>query len=204
MRDSITEAAPHAELQRGLRTDSAWIDSDIFAFFEQRFATRNYVRLVADELRQMEESVFVHSALVADEQRREAQRAEEVAEQEAVVEARRESVIEPQSVKLNVKVSQRRSQDIIIRRMQFQSKIAEIQDEISFCTQTVKDCVNRRAELQNLLRATEKLLAEVRSELDVAHAFRGRYMDSVVIHGCRNDMRQRGSSRFFRRRLINR
>ena len=184
------------ELNRAIKTEALWIDSDVLQKglrgYEQRFRTHIFVDLMAKELLAMGDEGWVEEKM-QEYQRIKAERYL-VAERAKARKAAGYAALEETAAHVvgGVKITQWGNQHTGVEAMsdvdmtrtyQFEHKIRDLQNTISFCEESRGRAARRRSELTSAMRKTETRLMELRSELDRAVAYPGRDMDSRVVHG---------------------
>jgi WD40 repeat protein len=184
------------ELNRAIKTTALWIDSDVMQKglrgYEQRFRTHIFINLMVQELQKLDDHEWVEAKMIEYQRIKTARflaeeraKARKAAGYEALEDTASNEV---GGVKMTQWGNQHSgveamSEEDSIRTYQFEHKIRDLQNSISFCEESCGRAARRRSELTSAMRKTEFRLMEFRSELDRAVAYPGRDMDSRVVHG---------------------
>ena len=186
------------ELNRATISESAWIDSDLFYGFMQRFGKRQYIKLIKFELLDLGDEEFVAKYEIEhppsdpeDEEEKSSSDSDSDSKSEEsnpkLIKGSSiqddESSIQNTPTKLEIEKYGQFANEHRIRSKHFQVRMHKLQASVDRAKRTREECLARRAEIIFTLRQTEKKVNEIKGELDRSLAFRGAHMDSTVVHG---------------------
>jgi WD40 repeat protein/tetratricopeptide (TPR) repeat protein len=183
------------ELMRATKSESAWIDSDMFYGFMQRFGRRQYIKLVKFELEDLGDEEYVRKYEIdypmessSEDEEDEWDSSNEDVESKVELkraETKKEESPSTQSTptKLDVQKYGAFANEHRIRTKHFKFRMNKLQGAVDRAAKTKEECLARRSEIIFALRKTEKRIASVRGELDRSLAFKGGFMDSTIVHG---------------------